>query len=142
MTSLVEQNFTLVLRIANSMLEGVADPEGSAIALSAQADQVSAELREAQRRFESAPDDDSLHHRVTAARAAFCGQVAGERLLESFSGRGESGLDEALDTFDPTANAIVRYLNERADGDAAGMVAAVEHACAMLPPERRASLSR
>ena len=141
MTSLVEQNFTLVLRIANSMLEGVADPEGSAIALCAQADQVSAELREAQRRFDDSPDDDSLR-RVTEARATFCGQVAGERLLESFSGRGESGLDEALDTFDPTANAIVRYLNERADGDEDGMVAAVEHACAMLPPDRRASLSR
>jgi hypothetical protein len=139
--SLVERTFTLVLRIANAILEGTADTWACAIALSAQADQVSSELRGAEGGFDATPDNQALR-RIIAARAAFCGQVAGERLLEAYATQGESGIEQAFDTFDPMANAIVRYLNERANGDEDDAVATVEQACAMLPPDRRAMLSR
>lgn len=141
MTSHVERNFTLVLRIANDVLEGRADLRGCAIALSAQADQVSAELRDAEARFDATPDDRSLR-RIIAARASFCGQVAVERLVQAMADGSESGIEQALQIFDPTAMAIVRYLNEEADGDDSGAVAAVEEACSMLPADRRAMLSR
>jgi hypothetical protein len=141
MSSLVEQTLVLELRIANAILDGTADTHACTCALSAQADQVSSELRAAEAGFDATPDEEGLR-RIVAARAAFCGQVAGERLLEAFVKQGGSGMEAALDAFQTTANAIVRYLNDRANGDEAGAVAAVERACTMLPPDRRAMLGR
>ena len=141
MSSLFEQTFVLVLRIANGILEGRSDAPASAAALTAQADQVAAELREAEARFDEAPGHAGLS-RILAARAAFCGQVAGERLLRTFVQRGEMGVARAIETFDMTANTLVRYLNAEADGDEVGAIEAVEDACSMLPPDRRQTLSR
>ncbi len=141
MTSLFEQTFVLVLRIANGILEGRPDARASAAALTAQADQVAAELRAAEARFDEAPGQAGLS-RILGARAAFCGQVAGERLLRTFVERGELGVPRAIETFDVTANTLVRYLNAEADGDEVGAIEAVEDACSMLPPDRREMLSR
>lgn len=141
MSSLVEQSFTLVLRIANTILGGGADARVCAIALSAQADQVSAELRDAEAGFDAGPGEDALR-RIIAARAAFCSQVAGETFVDAYAAQGSSGIEQALDAFDPMAIVLVRYLNEQAKGDEAAAVDAVEKACSMLPPDRRAMLSR
>ena len=141
MSSLFEQTFVLVLRIANGILEGRTDADASAAALSAQADQVEAGLRDAEMRFDVAPDQEGLR-RVVEARAAFCGQVAGERLLGAFVQRKAMGVPTAIETFDLTANTLVRYLNAEADGDEVGAIEAVEDACSMLPPDRREMLSR
>jgi hypothetical protein len=140
MSDLFEQTFTLVLRVANAILEGRADGRTCAIALSAQGDQVASGLREAEMDFDVDPSAATLRL-VICARAAFCGQVAGEELVDSFTRHGERALARALDAFDPTANALVRYVNAEADGDSAAAVAAVEAACALLPPDRRATLS-
>jgi hypothetical protein len=140
MNGLFEQTFVLVLRVATAILQGTADPETFAVALSAQADQVGAGLREAESAFDRAPADRELGD-VVDARAAFCAQVAGERLLEAFVRRGEWALTRALDTFDVTANELVRYLNAEAHGDRPGAVAAVEEAWSTLPADRR-SFSR
>lgn len=141
MSSHVEQTLTLVLRIANAILEGRAHAERCMISLRAQGDQVSAELREAEAVFDVEPGDDALR-RIVAARAAFCGQVAGERLVGAFATGGQSGVEDALPTFEATANALVRYVNEHANGEESVAVAAVEEACTLLPPDRRAMLSR
>ena len=140
MSSLFEQTFVLVLRIANGILEGRSDTRASAAALTAQADQVAAELREAEARFDETPGHAGLS-RILGARAAFCSQVACERLLETFVQRGQLGVPRAIETFDLTANTIVRYLNAEADGDEVGAIEAVEDACSMLPPGRREMLS-
>jgi hypothetical protein len=140
MDTLFEQTFMLVVRIATSILEGTADAEACAMALSAQADQVQTGVRDAESAFDSAPGEDTLGG-VTDARAAFCGQVAGERLLEAFVRRGEWGITRALDTFDRTANVLIRYLNAESEGDRSRAMAAVEEACSMLPVDRRVTLS-
>jgi hypothetical protein len=141
MSSLVERNFTVVLRIVNAILQGRADAWACSIALSAQADQVSAELRAAEAGFDATPDDRALR-RIFAARAAFCGQVAGERFVEAYAVGGTAGIEDAFAAFDLMAGALVRFVNDRALGNEGGAVAAVEQACAMLPPDRRAMLSR
>ena len=141
MSSLFEQTFVLVLRIANGILEGRSDARASAAALTAQADQVAAELREAEARFDETPGHAGLR-RILGARAAFCSQVACERLLQTVVQRGRLGVPRAIETFDLTANTIVRYLNAEADGNEVGAIEAVEDACSMLPPGRREMLSR
>ena len=138
MSSLFERSFTTVLRIANAILEGRANGASCAIAMSAQADQVAAGLRDAEAAFDAEPGEETLG-RVIDARAAFCGQVAGEELVEAFARRGEWAVTRAVDAFDPIANALVRYVGARTDGDRAGSVAAVEEACSLLPKERRAT---
>ena len=55
--------------------------------------------------------------------------------------RGQLGVPRAIETFDLTANTIVRYLNAEADGDEVRAIEAVEDACSMLPPGRREMLS-
>ena len=141
MQRLFEQTFTLVLRIANAILEDRANAGPGAIALRAQGDQVLAGLRLTESRFDARPGTDTLRA-VVDARAAYCGQVAGERLLEAYARRGTAGVSRALDGFDRTANALIRYANARSTGDDAAAVAAVEEARALLPPDRRETLSR
>ena len=139
MSNLFDQTFTLVLRVANAILDGHADGGVCAIALSAQADQVASGMRDADAALDRDRNDDTLRD-VLDARAAFCCQVAGEELVEAYTRLGAWALARALDTFDPSANALVRYLNARADDDDGAAVAAVADACALLPPDRRATL--
>jgi hypothetical protein len=140
MDTLFEQTFMLVVRIATSILEGTADADAGAAALSAQADQVETGVHAAESAFDSAPGEDTLDG-VVCARAALCAQVAGERLLEAFVRRGGWGITRALDTFDRTANMLVRYLNAESEGDRSRAMAAVEEARSTLPADRRVTLS-
>ena len=137
--SLFERTFTLVLRIANAILEDRVDPNGFAAALSAQGDQVVAELRAAERGFDDAPGGVALSA-VLGARASLCGQVAGEQLLETWIRGGPSAVTKALDAFDRSASALARYATASSTGDLADAVAAVEAACTQLPPDLRAAL--
>jgi hypothetical protein len=116
--------------------EGTVDPEAFAVALSAQADQVGAGLRDAGWAFDRTPPDRELDD-VVGVRAAFCAQVAGERLLEAFVRGGEWSLTRALDTFDVTANELVRYLDAKARDDRPEAVTALEDAWSTLPADRR-----
>ena len=141
MHGLFEQTFTLVLRIANAILEGRADAGSGAIALGAQGDQVMAGLRQGEATFDVDADGRALLA-IVDARAAFCAQVAGEQLVDAYARRGSLGAMRALDAFDPIANALVRFANARETRDDAAAVAAVEDACALLPPDRRETLSR